>query len=47
MKIVMVMPMTTTMTMPLQQELARVRKLHILLKKAEEDRYLQAAVLPL
>jgi hypothetical protein len=47
MKIVMVMPTTTTMTtMPLQQELARVRKLHILLKKAEEDRYLQAAVLP-
>jgi hypothetical protein len=45
MKIVMVMPTTTTM--PLQQELARVQKLHIPLKKAEEDRYLQAVVLPL
>jgi hypothetical protein len=38
----MVMPTTT----PLQQELTSVQKLPILLKKAEEDRYLQAAVLP-
>jgi hypothetical protein len=45
MKMVIVMPTTTT-TKPLQQELAGVQKLHILLKKAEEDRYLQAAILP-